>query len=170
MKETIGKRISFDMGKTWHNAMEIFQDYEVAVNVKHYYKKFVNLFEPDALNRVMTSIIDKEEPQVVTFLYLIYCNNDLIWDISYYAKENKNMSKNVSFNNGKTYFEAEEVLTSDICKWYVLTYFESLVAVMEDEARETAHLLLFDEYDSEESKLWFVNLYLKNCKNDLVIG
>ena len=170
MKEIIGKRISFDMGKTWHNAMEIFQEYEVAATVKHYYDKFANLFEPDAWNRVISSVVDKEDPQLVTFLYLIYCNNDFVCNINLYEEEIENMPKSVSFDNGTTWYDADEVLTNEMCKWRVYRYFDELTAAMEDEARESAHLLLFDDYDTEESKLWFVYLYLKHCKNDLVIG
>lgn len=80
------------------------------------------------------------------------------------------MPKSVSFDNGKTWYDADEVLTDGMCKFRVIRYFDELTTVMEDEARETAHLLLFDDDNTEEQKLWFVYLYLKNCKNHLVIG
>ena len=90
--------------------------------------------------------------------------------IHYDGEEIKHMPKSVSFDNGATWYDAEEVLTNEMCKWRVYRYFDELTAAMEDDARECAHLLLFDDDDTEESKLWFVYLYLKNCKNHLVIG
>ena len=88
----------------------------------------------------------------------------------YTGRRRINMPKSVSFDNGATWYDADEVLTNEMCKWRVYRYFDELTAAMEDDARESAHLLLFDDYDTEESKLWFVYLYLKHCKNDLVIG